>query len=82
MLARLEALPRLVVPVVTLVLLLVGLMAAPVFAVPALALLVAFVAWLASLSWTQADAGGRALRVVVVLALGVALVVRLAQALA
>lgn len=75
----LGSLPRLTVPATVLVLMLVGLMAYPVFAVPALAVVLAIVVWLASLAWPQADTGGRLLRVLIVSALAGLLVARAVQ---
>lgn len=63
LLARLHALPRLTIPVAALVLLLVGLFAPAAYAVPALFLLAAFVAWLATLSWPSLDRPGRLIRI-------------------
>ena len=70
-------LPPLVVPVVMLVLMLVGLMAPLVAAIPALLVILAFVLWLAYLSWPVLDARGRVLRVVLLGAVLFALVGRI-----
>ena len=49
-----------------LVLMLVGLSAPLPFALPALAIAAAFVAWLAVLSWPVLSFGGRLLRIVMI----------------
>jgi hypothetical protein len=62
LLARLHALPRLLVPLSTLLLVVVGAFApAPVAAV-AFALLFCFIAWIAYLSWPAVPASGRVMR--------------------
>ena len=76
LLVRLSQLPPLVVPVVTLVLMLVGLLAPLYAAVPALLLVAAFVTWLAYISWPVLDSTGRLLRVVMIAAITVALIGR------
>jgi uncharacterized protein DUF6703 len=63
-LLRLSQLPRLVVPGVMLVLMLVGLSAPLPLALPAFAVIAAFVAWLAYLSWPILDPRARLLRAV------------------
>jgi hypothetical protein len=62
MLLRLSRLPALVIPGVVLVLMLVGLGAPLVFALPALGVIALFVAWLAYLSWPVLDTRGRLTR--------------------
>ena len=81
MLARMQAMPRLTMPAVTLVLFLVGAFAPLGFAAPALVLLIAFVGWLASLSWPVLDRPARLIRVLAIGALVGLLVSRVAQAL-
>jgi hypothetical protein len=49
-----------------LVLMLVGLSAPLVAALPALAIVTAFIAWLAYLSWPVLSSGGRLLRIVLI----------------
>jgi hypothetical protein len=49
-----------------LVLMLVGLSAPLLAALPALAIVTAFVAWLAYLSWPVLSSGGRMLRIVLI----------------
>ena len=62
MLVRLSSLPRLVVPLGTLVLVALGLFAPLPVALPALALLFFFFAWIAYLSWPVVPTGGKVLR--------------------
>lgn len=81
LIGRLQAMPRLVLPVAALVLLLVGLMAPLRFAVPALVLLIVLVAWLASLSWYALDSRGRVFRVLVVGVMTAGLVARVVASL-
>jgi hypothetical protein len=76
-LARLAALPPLVIPGLMLVLMLVGLTAPLPVAVTALVIIAAFVSWLAYLSWPVLDTRGRLLRGVMGVAIAVALVGRL-----
>ena len=70
-------LPPLVVPAVMLVLMLVGLMAPLAAAIPALLVILAFVLWLAYLSWPVLDTRGRLLRGVLLGAVLFALVGRI-----
>jgi len=65
-LERLSRLPPLVVPGAMLLLMLVGLSTPLPFALPALAIAAAFVAWLAYLSWPVLNSGARLLRIVMV----------------
>ncbi|UYM05774.1 DUF6703 family protein [Solicola gregarius] len=81
LLARLQGLPRLTLPVITLVLFLVAAFAPLAYAVPALVLLLALIGWLASLSWPLLDRPARLLRVVAIGALAVLLIGRVVQAL-
>jgi hypothetical protein len=62
----LSRLPPLVVPVAMLALMLVGLTTPLPYALPALAVAAAFVAWLGYLSWPVLSSGGRLLRIVMV----------------
>jgi hypothetical protein len=64
LLLRLHALPRAVVPLVTIALIAVGILAPPVVGLVALAVVGLFVAWIAYLSWPVVPASGRVLRVV------------------
>lgn len=64
LLVRLHALPRPVVPILTLVLVGVGALAPTPVALAALAIVFCFVAWIAYLSWPAVPASGRALRVI------------------
>jgi uncharacterized protein DUF6703 len=61
-LVKLSSLPRLVVPLGTLVLVVLGLFAPLPIALPALALVFFFFAWIAYLSWPVVPTGGRVLR--------------------
>ena len=76
-LVRMSQLPPLVVPAVMLVLMLVGLMAPLAAAIPALLVILAFVLWLAYLSWPVLDTRGRLLRGVLLGAVLFALVGRI-----
>jgi len=76
-LVRLSSLPPIFVPVVTLVLMLVGLTAPLFLAIPALLVILAFVSWLAYLSWPVLPTGARVLRGVMVGAVVIALVGRI-----
>ena len=62
LLVRLSAMPRLVVPLGTLVLVALGLFAPLSIALPALALVFFFFAWIAFLSWPVVATGGKVLR--------------------
>lgn len=64
LLTRIHALPRLVVPLVTLLLVVVGALAPLSLAVPALVIIFAFVGWIVYLAWPIVPASGRALRVI------------------
>ena len=61
-LVKLNSLPRLVVPLGTLVLVVIGLFAPLPIALPALALIFFFFAWIAYLSWPVVPTGGKVLR--------------------
>ncbi|NHC45039.1 hypothetical protein G9H72_07190 [Motilibacter sp. K478] len=78
-LAALGRLPRLAVPAVLGVLLLVGLAAPPLLGILCLALVLLFVGWLAYLSWPLATAGGRAGRCAMVVLLAGAIALRVAE---
>ena len=66
LLARLARLPPLAIPAAVLVLMLVGLSAPLVVAVPALLLVTVFVSWLLYLSWPILPTRGRLLRILMV----------------
>jgi hypothetical protein len=73
-LLRLRAMPQLVVPLVTIVLIAVGVLAPLAVGLVALALVLLFVGWIAYLSWPVASIGGRIWRVlmlVLIVGLGV-----------
>lgn len=75
MLLRLSRLPALVIPVAVLILMLIGLEAPLPFALPALAVIAGFVAWLAYLSWPVLGIVARLLRafmLVIVIGAGIA----------
>lgn len=80
MLARMQAMPRLAVPVTVLALFLIGAFAPPAYAVAAVATLTLFVGWLATLSWPVLDRPARLVRVVVIVALLGLLVSRAVEA--
>ena len=61
-LVRLTALPKSVVPIATVVLLAVGVLAPPEVGLVALGLVALFVAWLTYLAWPAVRAGGRLVR--------------------
>jgi uncharacterized protein DUF6703 len=62
-LATLSRLPRIFIPLLVLVLMVVGLSGPVPVAMLAFAVLAAFVGWLAYLSWPALDLGGRVVRV-------------------
>lgn len=62
----LSARPKLVLPVLSVVLLVAGLTAPTVVGVPVLLLLAAVIGWLSYLSWPAVDTAPRVLRLVVV----------------
>ena len=72
LLERLHAAPPMVVPLITIVLIAVGVLAPLPVGLVALALVLLFVGWIAYLSWPVASTGGRIWRVLI-LALLVAL---------
>lgn len=61
-LVKLSSMPRLVVPLGTLVLVVLGLFGPLSIALPALALVFFFFAWIAYLSWPVVPTGGKVLR--------------------
>jgi len=66
LLASLSALPRPVVPLATVVLVAIGLLAPPAVGLVALTVVALFVAWIAYLSWPVVAGSGRLLRVAMV----------------
>jgi len=66
LLVRLHALPRPLVPLVTVLLVAVGVLAPPAVGVAALGVVALFVAWIAYLSWPVVTTGGRVLRLAMV----------------
>jgi hypothetical protein len=65
--ARLHAMPKLTLPIITLLLVVVGAFAPAAAAVPALLVLAVLLSWLGFLSWPVVSAGSRALRLFAVL---------------
>lgn len=65
--ARLHAMPKLTLPVVSMLLVLLGAFAPPAAAVPALLLLALLLGWLGFLSWPVVTKGNRLLRLFAVL---------------
>ena len=65
-LARLTRLPKPAVPVATVALLAVGVVAPPTVGLVALTLVALFVAWLTILAWPAVNMGGRLVRVAMV----------------
>jgi len=73
-LQRLHAMPQVMVPLITIVLLAVGVLAPLPVGLVALGLVLLFVGWIAYLSWPVASTGGRIWRVLIlalIIALGV-----------
>jgi hypothetical protein len=66
LLLRLHALPRPVVPLATVALVVIGVLAPPAVGLLALGVVALFVVWIAYLSWPVVPLGGRVLRVVMV----------------
>ena len=74
LLARLHALPSMLVPLGTVVLIAIGVLAPLPVGLVALGLVLAFVGWIAYLSWPVAGVGGKLWRLLIVallIALGV-----------
>ncbi len=76
LLQRLHALPQPVVPLLTIVLIAVGVLAPLAVGLVALALVLLLVGWIAYLSWPAASTGGRIWRVLIVALLIALAVVR------
>ena len=77
LLVRLTQLPKLVIPLLTIVVLGIGVLAPLPIGIPALALVLLWMVWLGYLAWPAVGAGGRALRVATVAILAVAIGMRL-----
>ena len=75
-LVRLHAMPQMLVPLITIVLLGVGVLAPLPVGLVALALVLVFVGWIAYLSWPVAGVGGRIWRVLIVVLIIALAVVR------
>jgi hypothetical protein len=65
--ARLHAMPKVTLPVVSMLLVLLGAFAPPAVSVPALLLLALLLGWLGFLSWPVVSKGNRLLRLFAVL---------------
>ncbi|WBQ03077.1 DUF6703 family protein [Kribbella sp. CA-293567] len=77
--ARLHGMPKLTLPGITLVLVLVGVFAPISFGVPALVLLALLLGWLGFLSWPVVGNGARFLRIFTVLVILLFAVSRIAN---
>jgi hypothetical protein len=66
LLLRLHALPRPVVPLATVALVVIGVLAPPAIGTVALVVVALFVTWIAYLSWPVVPVSGKVLRVVMV----------------
>lgn len=76
--ARLHAMPKLTLPIATLLLVLIGAFAPVAAAVPALIVLGVLLAWLGFLSWPVVGTGSKAIRVFAVLVIAFFAISRLA----
>ena len=79
LLTRLHRLPRLLLPLVTGILFAVGVLGPLTIALIALAAIFVFVTWLAYLSWPAVTAGGKLMRLLMVMLVGVLIAIRLWQ---
>jgi hypothetical protein len=79
LLTRLHRLPRLLLPLVTGILFAVGVLGPLTIALIALAAIFVFVTWLAYLSWPAVTAGGKLMRLLMVVLVGVLIAIRLWQ---
>ncbi|MFC0622746.1 DUF6703 family protein [Kribbella deserti] len=70
LIARLHGMPKLTLPIITLLLVVIGAFAPVAAGVPALILLAALLAWLGFLSWPVVSGGSKALRIFAVLVVG------------
>lgn len=70
-LTRLHRLPRLVVPLATLVLIALGILAPTAVGLAALVVVAAFICWISYLSWPVVPTSGRLIRLLMVILLGV-----------
>lgn len=75
-LVRLTALPRFVIPLVTLALVAVGAFAPMPIAIPAFALVFGFVSWISYLSWPAISGGGKAIRAIMLVLIVILAVTR------
>jgi len=67
LLVRLSSLPKLALPIVTVALMAIGVIAAWPIAFTALGILLVFMIWIAYLSWPAVTASGKFLRVLMIL---------------
>lgn len=67
LIARLHAMPKLTLPLITVALVLLGGFTPPAIAVPALLLLALLLGWLGFLSWPVVSTGSRLMRIFAVL---------------
>lgn len=77
LLVRLSSLPKFVVPIFTIALLAIGVLAPTVIGVIALVLVLLWMGWLAYLSWPAVGTGPKLMRLATVALLAIAVVVRL-----
>ncbi|HIT76426.1 MAG TPA: hypothetical protein IAA98_12645 [Candidatus Avipropionibacterium avicola] len=77
LLVWLTRLPKMVIPLLTIVVLAVGVLAPLPIGIPALALVLLWMVWLGYLAWPAVTPGGRLLRVATVAILALAIVMRL-----
>ncbi|WP_152360474.1 DUF6703 family protein [Microlunatus speluncae] len=76
-LVRLTALPRLVVPLVTLALVAVGAFAPLPIAIPAFVLVFLFIAWISYLSWPAVTTSGKIIRAIMLVLIIILTITRL-----
>ncbi len=79
LLTRLHRLPRLLLPLLTGILFAVGVLGPLTLGLIALAIIFVFVTWLAYLSWPAVATGGKVMRLLMVLLVGVLIAIRLWQ---
>lgn len=76
LLLRLSKLPKLAIPLLSIAVLAVGVLAPVAVGVPALVLVMLWMAWLGYLSWPAVNGGQRLMRVATVAIVGLAIVMR------
>ena len=77
LLLRLSKLPKLTIPLLTIAVLAVGVLAPLAVGVPALVLVLLWMAWLGYLSWPAVGTGQRLMRIATVAIIGLAIAMRL-----